>query len=475
MWPIYLLLQNFGWAIIIFTLIVKLAMLPLTLKQQKNMAYSQMFAPKVREIQQKYKNNREKQTEELTKLQQQGYNPTGGCGPMVLTMLLLFGVIDVVYKPMTHMEHMASSDISGIVEIATQTEYAQIFLNDYNAKDKELVLAYKSGNKDEMFISESDNRAQLTHEFKDDEGYKNAYTEKDPEAISKDDRTTFGEFTQEQLADLLGDKSRLTQETKNRISMVRGKYQGLQKELLSLQIFQVYPDCFYDSSIISDGVKSQLANLSENMSFCGLDLGKTPKLEFDWLIIIPIISFLFSLGQTLLTQYFNKKNNPAAAEMGGASMKVMLYIMPLFSLWIAFSVPAGVGFYWAISYVFGIIQSLFIQKFYHPEKLKAEAEAKFNARKKEVTTTAVITDAETGEEKTVTKTETVSQKELNRRKLAAARKADAEKYGEEDYDDDSDSEESTEGLSQKEINRRKLAAARKADAEKYGEDYGDDE
>ena len=70
MWPIYLLLQNFGWAILIFTIIVKIAMLPLQIKQQKNMAFSQLFAPKVKEIQQKYRNNREKQAEEMQKLQQ---------------------------------------------------------------------------------------------------------------------------------------------------------------------------------------------------------------------------------------------------------------------------------------------------------------------------------------------------------------------------------------------------------------------
>lgn len=413
-------------------------MLPLTLKQQKNMAYSQLFAPKVKEIQQKYRNNKEKQTEELQKLQAQGYNPTGGCGPMVLTMLLLFGVIDVVYKPMTHMEHMSSADISNIVDIATQTEYAQIFMNEYNAKDAELIKAYLKGDTEQLFISETGNLTQLVHEFKDDESFKNNYSEKNPENITLEDRTTYGTFTEAQLTDILSDKSRLTAETKNRISAVKGKYQGLQKELLSLQVYEKYPASFADSPILTDEVKTHLNNLSKNMIFCGLNLGSTPKLAFDPLIIIPIISFLFSLAQTLLTQYFNKKNNPEAANMGGASMKVMLYIMPLFSLWIAFSVPAGVGFYWAISYFFGIIQSLFIQKFYRPDKLKAEAMEKFKNSKKEVTTTAVVTDAETGEEKVVTTTETLSQKEINKRKLAAARKADAEKYGEEYIESDDD-------------------------------------
>ena len=84
--------SNVGIAILLFTLIIKLAMLPLSIKQQKNTAKSAIFAPKVKEIQTKYRNNQQKQQEELAKLQQQGYNPMGGCGSMLLTFLLLFGV-----------------------------------------------------------------------------------------------------------------------------------------------------------------------------------------------------------------------------------------------------------------------------------------------------------------------------------------------------------------------------------------------
>ena len=421
MWPIYLLLQNFGWAILIFTIIVKLAMLPLQIKQQKNMAFSQLFAPKVKEIQQKYRNNREKQTEEMQKLQAQGYNPAGGCGPLVLTMIILFGVIDVVYKPMTHMEHLSSTDITSTISVAEQTEYAKIFLNEYNKQDAELILKYKNGETDAMFISESNNSAQLTHEFKDDENYKNNYSDKDPEKISKTDRETYGSFTTEQYADITGDKSRLTAETKSRLAAVAGKYKGMQKELLALQVYEQYPDTFTESSMLSDDVKDRLATLSKN--------------------IIPIFAFILSLVQTVLSQYYSKKNNPEMANAGGAGMKVMLYIMPLFSLWISFSVPAGVGFYWGINYALGIVQTIVLQKLYSPEKLRAEAEQKMKERKlkdRQVTTTAVVTDAESGEEKTVTKTETLSQKEINRRKLAAARKADAEKYGEEYHEEDDD-------------------------------------
>ena len=71
MWLCYLLVNNFGFAIIIFTLIVKAATFPLNLKQQKNQAKTQLFAPKVKEIQTKYRNNQMKMQEELAKLQQQ--------------------------------------------------------------------------------------------------------------------------------------------------------------------------------------------------------------------------------------------------------------------------------------------------------------------------------------------------------------------------------------------------------------------
>ena len=216
--------------------------------------------------------------------------------------------------------------------------------------------------------------------------------------------------------------------------------------MFALQVYEQYPDPFIDPASkwdenCSEDLRARIDKLSDNMMFCGLNFGTTPRLAFEPLIIIPIMAFILSLAQTLISQYLNKKNNPETANAGGMGMKVMLYIMPLFSLWISFSVPAGVGFYWAINYALAIVQSLVLQKLYNPAKLRAEAEQKFKERKlkeRQVTTTAVVTDAESGEEKTITKTETLSQKEINRKKLAAARKADAEKYGEEYHEDDED-------------------------------------
>jgi YidC/Oxa1 family membrane protein insertase len=65
-----------------------------------------------------------------------------------------------------------------------------------------------------------------------------------------------------------------------------------------------------------------------------------------------------------------KKNNPAAAQQMGSMMAMML-MMPLFSFWIAFKLPAAVGFYWTISNVVAILQQLFLAKFFPPKKSQA--------------------------------------------------------------------------------------------------------
>ena len=100
---LYQMIPNFAVTMIVFTVIIKLLMLPLMIKQQKSMAKMSVFTPMVNEIQQKYKNNQEKMQEEMVKLQQEyGYSPTAGCLPMLVNMLVLFGMVEVVYRPVQY-------------------------------------------------------------------------------------------------------------------------------------------------------------------------------------------------------------------------------------------------------------------------------------------------------------------------------------------------------------------------------------
>ncbi len=440
MWVCYLLVNNFGLAIIIFTFIVKAAMFPLNLKQQKNMAASQLFQPKVQEIQRKYKNDKQKQQEELAKLQQQGYNPMGGCGPMLLTFILLFGVIDVVYKPMTHMEHLDWGNegaINTVVSTAKTAEYASIVLTSPN--DTQAVLEFLADN---TTITLNEDKSNQISSANADGTALDVEVEKTKVQLTPADLKTYA-LTDEQVTILAGGSSRLSNEVKNALTKAKTNYSSnLYKELNALRTYTYHTDAFSEM-VVSQEVRDKLDNLVQNMEFCGINLGETPSLaHVDATIAVPIIAFILSLLQMFISQWIQKKTNPMAAQMGGGA-KILLYIMPLFSLYISFIVPAGVGFYWGISYIFGIAQSLITYKFWPVEKLKEEAQKKLDEKSAKFTTTATVVDVDDNGNKSERqeKLANLSQKELKeyyRKKLEEARKADAEKYGEEYKEDDGD-------------------------------------
>lgn len=457
MWVCYLLVQNVGWAIILFTLIVRIAMFPLNLRQQKNTAISQLFMPRVKEIQTKYKNNQQKQQEELAKLQKEGYNPTGGCLSIILTFIILGGVIDVVYRPMTHMERFDASAINSIVASAKKVDTIQtLFANgdDYTAVLEYLkdpaTLAYveKEETNAEGKPVKVNNRITVPEGFKLDAAKKEVVvTQAQIDEFAALFDTSDGT---DKLTVLYSNDSRLSNEVRAGLQQITVNYNDgtLYRELRALNTY-TRTDANKALIISNSGIDSQVADrlekLSENIFFMGINLGEQPAWEFNELIVIPIIAFVFSMAQMIVQQYLMNKQNPELAKQQ-KSMTFMFLLMPFVSLFIVFSVPAGAGFYWSVSYLFGILQSIIMYIFWPSDKIRAQAKAKMEAKfaEREQRATVVTIDAEGN---TVEKTERLSKltqkeiKELNKKKLEAARRADAEKYGEEYHelpDDDDD-------------------------------------
>ena len=116
---IYKLIPNYGWDIILFTLLITLVKIPLQLNQQKSMARMSAFQPMLLDIQKKYKDKPEKQQEEMLKLQQYGYKPSAGCLPMLVNFLVMFGVIEVVYRPLQRIFHIGTDAITAAGEALT--------------------------------------------------------------------------------------------------------------------------------------------------------------------------------------------------------------------------------------------------------------------------------------------------------------------------------------------------------------------
>lgn len=89
---------SYGWAIIVFTIAIKLVTLPLTLKQLQSTKAQQQMQPKLRELQEKYGKDRQKLSEEQMKLYKEaGFNPLGGCLPLLVQMPVLFALYQALY------------------------------------------------------------------------------------------------------------------------------------------------------------------------------------------------------------------------------------------------------------------------------------------------------------------------------------------------------------------------------------------
>jgi len=111
--------NNYGLAIIIFTLIVRLAMLPLTLKQLKSAAKANELQPLIADIQKRYKDDREKMNQEMLKLyQEHNYNPAGGCLPLLIQFPIIITLYWVIVQPLKFMLGKPKETIDALVEVA---------------------------------------------------------------------------------------------------------------------------------------------------------------------------------------------------------------------------------------------------------------------------------------------------------------------------------------------------------------------
>ena len=97
---IYNFVGDYGIAIILFSLIAKLILLPINIKQTKSMHETTRIQPEIQKIQKKYKDNPEKLNEETMKLyKEHSINPVGGCLPLLIQMPIIIGLYRVLQQP----------------------------------------------------------------------------------------------------------------------------------------------------------------------------------------------------------------------------------------------------------------------------------------------------------------------------------------------------------------------------------------
>jgi len=103
---LYNLIGNYGISIIVFTIIIKFVLLPLTLNQMRQTQKMTDLQPKIQELQKKYKNDKEQLNIKLMELyKDNNVNPLGGCLPLLIQMPIIIGLFQVLREPVKYISN----------------------------------------------------------------------------------------------------------------------------------------------------------------------------------------------------------------------------------------------------------------------------------------------------------------------------------------------------------------------------------
>ncbi len=129
----------------------------------------------------------------------------------------------------------------------------------------------------------------------------------------------------------------------------------------------------------------ELTSTKEEFSILGISMleeASKDGIKPNWLWMVAILSGVTSLLTSLLSMHFNKAGQPKQENPAGCSPNFMMYTMPIFSLIISFSVPAGVAVYWIFSNLLALVQTTVLNMMYSPAKARAQAEIEYAERRR---------------------------------------------------------------------------------------------
>lgn len=140
---IYQFMNNYGLAIIIFSIIIKVLLLPLTIKQQKTMEKTTKLQEEMKSLQFKYKNDPEKLNKEMMDMyKRENMSPFSGCLSSIVQILLILAVFYLVRSPLTYMKKVDTSVIQDYTnQLEQKTAYPEVqIIKEFGAKDANVYV-----------------------------------------------------------------------------------------------------------------------------------------------------------------------------------------------------------------------------------------------------------------------------------------------------------------------------------------------
>ncbi len=337
---IYNFVPNYFITIFLFTFIVRLALFPFNLMQQKSAMERAKIAPALERLQKKYAHDRNKLMEKQQALyEKHGVSMTAGCLPMLLSFVVLFGVIAAIYAPLSNLSSPSISD-----QVISVAQYAMVGEGEGKLTENDLKGYY--GELRLMTNAEKGtNKEDIIKELNDPS----------PEALQRAYNATIvkdGKVDEEQYA------------------LYKANFKSLMGDQTGEDVYMQIVE-MKDQFSMMNGKFSLLDQPWNEKGFGGI----------NWLWLIPLISGLTSFAVSYISMRYQKKSMPQDQPGQGCTNNMMMIYMPAFSTWIAFTVPGAVGVYWIFSNVLSVVQTVIMNKIYDPAKARAEAEAAYQERR----------------------------------------------------------------------------------------------
>ena len=303
----YNLFNSYGIALILFGIVIKLVLFPVTLKSKKSMIQTTMLSGKMQQLQKQYGKDKERYNIELQKLyEKEKVNPMGGCVWSLIPMVVLIALFGIIRQPLTYFMGLTADQIQ---MLATQVNWSEI--------------AVTNGWVTAAAMEKAENLFQEV-------GYNQLYL----------------------------------------VSLIRPENLEALKAAVGA-----------DSLFVM------------NFQFLGIDLSLIPTWRFwtggmKWssigLFILPIISVAVSFLSMKVSMATNQMNKQTENKQMDSTNRMMMWMMPLMSLWIGFTVPAGLSIYWITQYFITMIQEVICGRMLKKDYEAArEAAAKREAEEKE--------------------------------------------------------------------------------------------
>lgn len=368
-------IQNIGLCILIFTILIKMILLPMTIKQQKFTKLSSIMNPEIQAVQKKYKNKKDqdsmmKMNQEMQAIYEKyGTSPTGGCLTLFIQMPILLALYGVISQIPVFIPEVGSyfDDSSAYISESVEYMYDLDKLDELkykldNGKDKEdnnldeVLKAYyadKDGSADKEKIAENIEgafKAMASSPNKIYEDIFNAYDE------TKTIASSFSGMSEEDWTKLLGTNEENAKEISEDDKKLIEKYRNADWTAIN--------NSLDENKKKAEDIKVEVDNAYD---FITINLSQSPSSAGGIIsIIIPLLAAASQLLSVKLSNKFNatSQQTDMSENPMGSSMKMMTYTMPVMSAIFCYTLPAGLGVYWIMSALVQGVQTVVIGKYF---------------------------------------------------------------------------------------------------------------